>query len=82
MSLRAEMRLPGHALLEFRIEPRGNGQCVLRQTALFQPRGLLGLAYWYMVLPFHQLVFPGMLAGIHRDALQIARSSASTTPRR
>jgi hypothetical protein len=66
-------------LLDFRIEPRGNGQCVVRQTALFQPRGLLGLVYWYTVLPFHQLVFPGMLAGIHRDALQIALSSASTT---
>jgi hypothetical protein len=79
VSLRAEMRLPGQALLDFRIEPRGNGQCVLRQTALFQPRGLLGLVYWYAVLPFHNLVFPGMLAGIHRDALQIALSSASTT---
>jgi uncharacterized protein YbjT (DUF2867 family) len=79
VSLRAEMRLPGQALLDFRIEPRGNGQCVLRQTALFQPRGLLGLVYWYTLLPFHHLVFPGMLAGIHRDALQIALSSANTT---
>jgi hypothetical protein len=79
VSLRAEMRLPGQALLDFRIEPRGNGQCVVRQTALFQPRGLLGLVYWYTVLPFHHLVFPGMLAGIHRDALQIALSSANTT---
>ena len=72
VSLRAEMRLPGDALLEFKIEPRGDSQCVLRQTAFFQPRGLLGLLYWYLVLPFHRLVFPGMLAGIHRDALQIA----------
>jgi uncharacterized protein YbjT (DUF2867 family) len=72
VSLRAEMRLPGEALLEFRIEPRDENQCILRQTALFQPRGLLGLLYWYAVLPFHQLVFRGMLAGIQRDALQIA----------
>jgi hypothetical protein len=79
LSLRAEMRLPGEAVLEFRIEPRGNGKCVLRQTALFQPRGLLGLVYWYAVLPFHRLVFPGMLAGIHRDALQLARPPAITT---
>jgi hypothetical protein len=37
------------------------------------------MVYWYTVLPFHHLVFPGILAGIHRDALQIALSLASTT---
>ncbi|MDQ6759051.1 MAG: SDR family oxidoreductase [Acidobacteriota bacterium] len=72
LSLRAEMRLPGEALLDFRIEPDGPG-CKLTQKALFQPRGLLGLAYWYAVLPFHAIVFKGMLAGIQRDALEIAR---------
>jgi len=72
VSLRAEMRLPGEALLDFRIEPRNKGQCTLHQTALFRPRGLLGLIYWYAVLPFHHLVFRGMLAGIQRDAVQIA----------
>jgi hypothetical protein len=72
LSLRAEMRLPGEALLDFRIEPRNKDQCILHQTALFRPRGLLGLIYWYAVLPFHRLVFRGMLAGIQRDAVQIA----------
>jgi hypothetical protein len=72
VSLRAEMRLPGEALLDFRIEPRNKGQCILHQTALFRPSGLLGLIYWYAVLPFHHLVFRGMLAGIQRDAVQIA----------
>jgi len=75
LSLRAEMRLPGEGMLEFQIEPANpasNSQCIVRQTALFQPRGLLGLLYWYAVLPFHQLVFRGMLAGIRRDAHQIA----------
>jgi hypothetical protein len=71
------MRLPGEALLEFRIEPRGAGSCTLRQTALFQPRGLFGLVYWYAVLPFHHIVFRGMLAGIQRDARQIAVSPAA-----
>lgn len=66
------MRLPGEALLEFRIEPGDKGQSILQQTALFRPRGLLGLVYWYAVLPFHQPVFRGMLAGIQRDAVQIA----------
>jgi uncharacterized protein YbjT (DUF2867 family) len=81
LSLRAEMRLPGEASLEFRIGPGSEGRCILRQTALFKPRGLLGLLYWYAVLPFHQLVFRGMLAGIRRDALKIAMQTApATTP--
>lgn len=72
LSLRAEMRLPGEALLDFRIEAEGDGRCKLVQTALFEPRGLFGLLYWYAVLPFHGLVFRGMLAGIERDAVRIA----------
>jgi len=46
----------------------------LRQSALFPPRGLFGLAYWYSVLPFHAIVFKGMLSGIEREALKIATS--------
>jgi uncharacterized protein YbjT (DUF2867 family) len=72
LSLRAEMRLPGEALLDFRIGANGARDCTLRQTALFEPRGLLGLLYWYAVLPLHGIVFRGMLAGIRRDAVQIA----------
>ena len=72
--LRAEMKLPGEALLEFRIEALNDRQCVLRQSALFRPRGLFGLAYWYSVLPFHAIVFRGMLKGIEREALKIAAS--------
>jgi uncharacterized protein YbjT (DUF2867 family) len=72
LSLRAEMRLPGEALLDFRIEAEGL-KCKLTQKALFAPRGLLGLMYWYAVLPFHAIVFKGMLAGIQRDALKIAK---------
>jgi uncharacterized protein YbjT (DUF2867 family) len=68
LSLRAEMRLPGEALLDFRIEARGDARCALVQTALFKPRGLFGLLYWYGVLPFHGIVFRGMLNGIARDA--------------
>ena len=72
LSLRAEMRLPGQALLDFRINANGALNCTLRQTALFQPRGLLGLMYWYSVLPLHEVVFRGMLAGIQRNAIEIA----------
>jgi hypothetical protein len=76
LALRAEMKLPGEALLEFRIEPRGARQCTLQQVALFQPRGLFGLLYWYVVAPLHSIVFRGMLLGIQREALQIAASPA------
>ena len=74
LALRAEMKLPGEALLEFCIAPAGNA-CTLRQVALFQPRGLFGLLYWYAVAPFHHIVFQGMLKGIEREALQIAARS-------
>lgn len=70
------MKLPGEALLEFRIEPLGRRQCTLEQVALFQPRGLFGLLYWYGVSPLHSVVFRGMLLGIQREALRIAASPA------
>lgn len=60
----AEMKLPGQAVLEFRLQQDAAGQTELRQTARFLPRGLWGLLYWYAVLPFHGLVFNGMLRGI------------------
>lgn len=74
--LRAEMRLPGEALLEFLIEPVSGreGWSRLRQIARFAPRGLLGLAYWYAVLPLHGVVFGRMLAGIRRAAERLAPS--------
>lgn len=72
LSLRAEMKLPGEALLEFRVEPQSPGRCILHQVAMFQPRGLLGLLYWYAVVPLHHIVFRGMLLGIERAALAIA----------
>lgn len=68
LSLRAEMKLPGEALLEFRIAAQPDGSSRLTQEAVFQPRGLLGLLYWYAVLPFHHFVFEGMLNGIRREA--------------
>ncbi len=57
--LYAEMKLPGDAWLEFKIE----GNKVV-QTATFRPRGLWGRTYWYLVLPFHGLIFNGMLSAI------------------
>ena len=61
------MKLPGRAWLEFSVEPDGPG-AVITQTAVFDPRGLWGLAYWYGVWPLHRLVFAGMLRGVARAA--------------
>lgn len=58
--LYAEMKLPGEAWLEFRIEENE----ILVQTATFRPLGLLGRLYWYLVYPFHGLVFSGMIRNI------------------
>jgi uncharacterized protein YbjT (DUF2867 family) len=59
----AEMKVPGEALLEFSIEEQ-SGETVITQTARFLPRGLLGIAYWHAIAPFHSYVFNGMLKGI------------------
>lgn len=56
----AEMKLPGEAWLEFRIIKKDN-QNILRQTATFRPKGLMGRLYWYSVWPFHVFVFNGMI---------------------
>ncbi len=68
LTLLAEMKVPGLAQLEYRIEPREGGGCVVTQEARFQPKGLLGIAYWFAVLPLHGIVFPAMLGGIVRAA--------------
>lgn len=61
LRLRAEMRLPGEAWLEWRIAEDEAGGTRLQQRALYHPRGLWGRAYWYALLPFHALIF-GRLA--------------------
>ena len=58
----AEMKLPGEAWLEFKI----NGDS-LEQTATFRPLGVWGRIYWYLVLPFHGLIFQGMLKKLAMD---------------
>ena len=74
LRLRAEMRLPGEAWLEFRIRPHGD-HSLLEQRARFHPRGLLGRAYWWALLPFHGLIFPRMARSIARAAEEYARSA-------
>jgi uncharacterized protein YbjT (DUF2867 family) len=64
LALRAEMKLPGRAWLQFEVEGLADGGSRIRQTAVFDPVGLFGLLYWYGLYPLHVLVFKGMLRGI------------------
>jgi uncharacterized protein YbjT (DUF2867 family) len=63
LRLAAEMKVPGRAWLEFEVQPAPQGT-EIRQTAIFDPIGLLGLAYWYVLYPIHALIFSGMLRRI------------------
>jgi uncharacterized protein YbjT (DUF2867 family) len=69
LTLLAEMKVPGEAMLEFTLTPRGDGRTELFQSARFLPRGLWGIVYWYLSAPFHVLIFKGMLRGISRHIL-------------
>ena len=63
LELKAEMRLPGEAWLSWEVEPTAGGSRLV-QTAWFSPRGLLGRLYWYLMFPFHAVIFPRMVRGI------------------
>ncbi len=80
--LLAEMRTPGQALLEIRIEPINETQCRITLLSRFLPKGLAGLAYWYILYPFHQYVFSQMLKGIGKAAgLDLASPPQRFTPK-
>jgi uncharacterized protein YbjT (DUF2867 family) len=75
LRLSADLKLPGRGWLEFEVTPLdGGGRSRIRQTATFDPRGLLGRAYWYAILPIHGLMFGGMLKQIARRAADLAVS--------
>ena len=63
LRLRAEMRVPGRAWLQFETTPDGD-DTEIRQTAIFDAVGLAGLVYWYALYPIHRLIFSGMLRAI------------------
>ncbi len=74
LRLAAEMRLPGRAWLQFEVDPDGP-HSIIRQTALFDPRGLGGLIYWYGLYPLHALIFAGLLR-------QLASAATASPPAR
>jgi uncharacterized protein YbjT (DUF2867 family) len=66
LRLKAEMVMPGEGWLQYELVSADEGT-VVRQTATFEPKGILGRLYWYSVLPFHHFVFNGTLKGIERE---------------
>jgi uncharacterized protein YbjT (DUF2867 family) len=66
--LRAEMKVPGRAWLQFETQPYSSEQTLLIQTAFFASKGLFGLAYWYLLYPIHRIVFAGMIRNLAQRA--------------
>lgn len=73
LRLRAEMKVPGRAWLEFRSESIDATTSRLSQTAFFAPRGLGGLLYWYVLYPIHALIFSGLAGKLARHAEELSR---------
>jgi uncharacterized protein YbjT (DUF2867 family) len=77
LRLRAEMKAPGGAWLEMRVTPREGGGSHYRQRAVFFPHGLGGRLYWFAILPFHGVIFSGMLRRITATAARDASGPGS-----
>jgi hypothetical protein len=80
LRLRAEMKVPGKAWLQFEIKPGEHGTRILDQTAFFAPIGLWGLAYWYILYPVHALIFTGMIRKIAERAHTLATGPENPVP--
>jgi uncharacterized protein YbjT (DUF2867 family) len=72
LRLRAEMKVPGRAWLQYEVVPDGPGSRIT-QTAFFEPKGLPGLAYWYALYPIHALIFRGMIRVLSERAASTGR---------
>ena len=81
LRLSAEMKTPGRIWLQFEVNGDQTGT-TLRQTAIFDPHGLAGLAYWYALYPIHDLIFEGMLRRVERAAIASGRGSVPGSPAR
>ena len=77
--LKTDMKLPGEAWLEFGIDQTGSGTR-LHHVVLYEPRGLLGLLYWYLSYPVHAIVFRGMHLAILREACKQGDTAQLTDP--
>jgi uncharacterized protein YbjT (DUF2867 family) len=70
LRLRAEMKVPGKAWLQFHVKPHKEDQTLFSQTAFFAPKGLSGLIYWYSLYPIHRIIFSGLIKKIAERALK------------
>jgi hypothetical protein len=68
MRLRAEMKVPGNAWLQFEIHPNKNDDVTFIQTAFYAPKGLSGILYWYLLYPIHSLIFSGLIRKIAQQS--------------
>lgn len=72
LRLRAEMKVPGKAWLQFEVTVQeGDSRPQLTQTAFFAPKGLSGLAYWYLLYPLHRMIFGGMIRCLAERAMTL-----------
>jgi uncharacterized protein YbjT (DUF2867 family) len=74
LRLRAEMRVPGRAWLQYEVTPADGGSRLV-QTAFFEPKGLPGLAYWYVLYPIHGLIFRGTVRVLAERAMRRGRGT-------
>ena len=80
LRLRAEMRVPGRAWLQFEARPQEDNRTELVQTAYFDARGLFGILYWYGVYPLHGPIFSRMIAYVAQRAEALAQGNEMQTP--
>jgi uncharacterized protein YbjT (DUF2867 family) len=71
MRLRAEMKLPGKAWMQFNVNQLDENTSQLTMTAYFAPKGLLGHLYWYVLYPIHSIVFSGLIRGLASEAEKV-----------
>ena len=79
LRLRAEMKVPGRAWLQYEVFETETG-CRLVQTAFFEPKGLPGLAYWYALYPVHGLIFRGSVRVLAERAIRRSGQRAAGEP--
>lgn len=80
LQLRAEMKVPGRAWLRFDIRNAENGETEVQQTAFFEPKGLFGYLYWWVLYPFHLAIFPAMLGAIAKRAEALEQDKGQPQP--
>jgi hypothetical protein len=68
LRLRSEMKLPGLAWLQFETYPDKNNYSILVQSIYFAPKGLTGVLYWYLLYPFHHIIFNGLMRKIGKQS--------------